>query len=484
MSSTSLSTAASSSFTEGDEIGKMFDILRAFISHRNDQDTTIRKLRSIVDGSSRNASLLFDVLVALQPEFDEERKRKEENDVEIRRFLEQLGKEILPSEVLSLELNALGAEEQATRSRIVKSKTRIYYKQLKFNLLREESEGYAKLITELLHPSSKNDEMILTVDCLIGQFNLDPNRVVDIILECFEYAPNEYQRFVRLIRDFNVDQKDLFSILALKFIFCQRAESTPMSLYRLSSILAQENLVDILAVFNLATPTQKEAIEDCKTLAELIRVRSVRAETISSSGASLLASANDTFPISSILGANDYGPEPSTIPAVSFSAAIQCQQNEDKKLAGSKFDDTVLHTNQKLGLLCSVLEHGNLELAKPLFERLPEIYPFGVSRRIAMAVSNIIGYKIEPFYREKYSHYRDNSSFRMKESWERFTCLPQITKDWNSLFNDACNIAFQLGPYIGARHEVSIKLIRLLNLFYDDVEAQSLAERENCESFF
>uniref|UniRef100_A0A914NNW5 Uncharacterized protein n=1 Tax=Meloidogyne incognita TaxID=6306 RepID=A0A914NNW5_MELIC len=96
MSSTSLSTAASSSFIEGDEIGKnSFDILRAFISHRNDQDTTIRKLRTIVDGSSRNASLLFDVLVALQPEFDEERKRKEENDVEIRRFLEQLGKEDL-----------------------------------------------------------------------------------------------------------------------------------------------------------------------------------------------------------------------------------------------------------------------------------------------------------------------------------------------------------------------------------------------------
>ena len=60
-----------------------------------------------------------------------------------------------------------------------------------------------------------------------------------------------------------------------------------MSLYRLSSLLAQENLIDILAVFSLAIPTQKEIIEDCKALAELIRVRSVRAETISSSGVSL-----------------------------------------------------------------------------------------------------------------------------------------------------------------------------------------------------
>uniref|UniRef100_A0A1I8C1F9 Uncharacterized protein n=1 Tax=Meloidogyne hapla TaxID=6305 RepID=A0A1I8C1F9_MELHA len=54
--------------------------------------------------------------------------------------------------------------------------------------------------------------------------------------------------------------------------------------YQIFKSTSSRKLVDILAVFNLATPTQKEAIEDCKTLAELIRVRSVRAETISSSG--------------------------------------------------------------------------------------------------------------------------------------------------------------------------------------------------------
>lgn len=34
-------------------------------------------------------------------------------------------------------------------TRFIKTKTKLFYKQQKFNLLREESEGYAKLITEL-----------------------------------------------------------------------------------------------------------------------------------------------------------------------------------------------------------------------------------------------------------------------------------------------------------------------------------------------
>ena len=34
-------------------------------------------------------------------------------------------------------------------TRFIKTKTKLFYKQQKFNLLREESEGFAKLITEL-----------------------------------------------------------------------------------------------------------------------------------------------------------------------------------------------------------------------------------------------------------------------------------------------------------------------------------------------
>jgi len=53
--------------------------------------------------------------------------------------------------------------------------------------------------------------------------------------------------------------------------------------------------------------------------------------------------------------------------------------------------------------------------------------------------------------------------------------------DWPALFNDACQLAFQLGPYIGVRNEVAIKLIRLLNIFNEDPEAENLAEFDDCK---
>lgn len=71
-----------------------------------------------------------------------------------------------------MELNALEASDNLTKSRIIKIRTRLYYKQLKFNLLREESEGYAKLLTEVLSTNLKSDEVILIIERLIGNLFL------------------------------------------------------------------------------------------------------------------------------------------------------------------------------------------------------------------------------------------------------------------------------------------------------------------------
>eukprot|EP00967_Tisochrysis_lutea_P075662 scaffold102022_cov30-Tisochrysis_lutea.AAC.3 len=97
--------------------------------------------------------------------------------------------------------------------------TRALYTQQKYNLLREESEGYSKLITELAElpaapgstfgagsipalGSSANSrdvststracasaaEVVANVQSLIGYFDLDPNRVLDLVLEALEVS--------------------------------------------------------------------------------------------------------------------------------------------------------------------------------------------------------------------------------------------------------------------------------------------------------
>ena len=87
------------------------------------------------------------------------------------------------------------------------------FTQPKFNLLREENEGYAKLVTLLLSdftafgaaasasasssssssssatattPTANHIDPVLVRD-LIGSFYLDPNRVLDLVLEALEY---------------------------------------------------------------------------------------------------------------------------------------------------------------------------------------------------------------------------------------------------------------------------------------------------------
>ena len=100
-------------------------------------------------------------------------------------------------------------------------KTALLYKQQKFNLLREESEGYSKLQVELLssmgaphdartaRPAEPMESVTRraetanrNVKALIGYFDLDPARTLDIILDTFAdnilYYHVFFREFLRL----------------------------------------------------------------------------------------------------------------------------------------------------------------------------------------------------------------------------------------------------------------------------------------------
>lgn len=94
------------------------------------------------------------------------------------------------------------------------------YKQTTFNLLREQSEGYSKLVTELVAtigpahdpatglPAEPMEELQARskiawnkIVGLMGVFDLNPNRVLDVILDIFaNHVLNHYAFFLGLLR--------------------------------------------------------------------------------------------------------------------------------------------------------------------------------------------------------------------------------------------------------------------------------------------
>lgn len=158
------------------------------------------------------------------------------------------------------------------KSKEVRVNTRLLYQQTKFNLLREESEGYAKLVTLLCQvpkSSTKNAAAAVVgiIKSLIGHFDLDPNRVFDIVLECFELQPDNHV-FLELIPIF--PKSHASQILGFKFQYYQRVEVTdpvPSALYQLTALLVKEHFIDVDSIYTHLLPKDEEAIEQYNAFA-------------------------------------------------------------------------------------------------------------------------------------------------------------------------------------------------------------------------
>ncbi|CAL0312394.1 unnamed protein product [Lupinus luteus] len=132
---------------------------------------------------------------------------------------------------------------QDLKGKEVRVNTRLLYQQTKFNLLREESEGYAKLVTLLCRdsevPTQKASAATIgIIKSLIGHFDLDPNRVFDI--------------------------SHASQILGFKFQYYQRMEVSnpvPFGLYKLTALLVKQDFIDLDSIYAHLLPGDDEAFE-------------------------------------------------------------------------------------------------------------------------------------------------------------------------------------------------------------------------------
>jgi THO complex subunit 2 len=143
---------------------------------------------------------------------------------------------------LILQKCGLLPDPKLLTKKISKLNTELYYKQQKYNLLQEESEGYTKLLTVLfgdlidVTPTKMREYM--------GNFDLDPNRVLDILFDLLDDHDQKEQILI-LMKDFAVDKIPLLLSFKIRQHQQNFGPSLPPSILRTSTLLAKHKILDL-----------------------------------------------------------------------------------------------------------------------------------------------------------------------------------------------------------------------------------------------
>ncbi|CBK22782.2 uncharacterized protein [Blastocystis hominis] len=134
-------------------------------------------------------------------------------------------------ELDKLNLFRLTQQDDFTK-RIKRINTQRYYTQHKFNLIREENEGYSKLLT-FLHQSKLTESTLLSV-----------------ISNACEFEPSKYMLIRNLFSEFKTEE--ISRILRFKFVFYQTHNDgvVPSSLLLLSAQLCRDGFVSLDSILS------------------------------------------------------------------------------------------------------------------------------------------------------------------------------------------------------------------------------------------
>lgn len=339
-------------------------------------------------------------------------------------FSEKLLKERLEIDTLQ----EFGIVNKTFYTKFIKVKTKLYYKQRRFNLFREENEGYAKLLTELNKDFSEDGgiaDSLQTVKSLIGCFNVDPNRVLDVILESFEARPERHELFIPLLQSYMPDSNIISEVLGYKYRNFQD-EQAPLSLHRVTAVLLQYDIIKLDDIYPWLTPVD---------------------EKMASEWESEISDAKEFVRRLNIVATNN--------------------KVEDEKVPDVDIADDTYAMNQKLGLCEAMLTIGDWANAKLLIEKLPEKCATS-HEPIAKTICKLMHQIIEPLYRihcEKFSNVK-NAVLTISLSDK---APPQVINFVN-LKDHVFPMCLALGPSLHHDPILLQKLIRLIRKIIEKSE--------------
>ncbi|XP_037678702.1 THO complex subunit 2 [Choloepus didactylus] len=342
----------------------------------------------------------------------------------------------------TLESLGLIRQSQQFNQKSVKIKTKLFYKQQKFNLLREENEGYAKLIAELGQDLSGNitsDLILENIKSLIGCFNLDPNRVLDIILEVFECRPEHDDFFISLLESYMsmCEPQTLCHILGFKFKFYQEPNGeTPSSLYRVAAVLLQFNLIDLDDLYVHLLPADNSIMDEHKR--EIVEAKQIVRK----------------------------------LTMVVLSSEKIDEQEKEKEKEEEKVEKPP--DNQKLGLLEALLKIGDWQHAQNIMDQMPPCYAAS-HKLIALAICKLIHITIEPLYRRvgipKGAKGSPVNALQNKRA-------PKQAESFEDLKRDVFNMFCYLGPHLSHDPILFAKVVRIGKSFMKEFQSDGSKQED------
>uniref|UniRef100_A0A6Q2Z6K4 THO complex subunit 2 n=1 Tax=Esox lucius TaxID=8010 RepID=A0A6Q2Z6K4_ESOLU len=421
------------------------------LAEKNDNDSTIKDIQSalyelcwhVIQGNFKldlaasvlsdmmelrddMASILADVFCILDIETSSlEEKNKRDHYTQLVGACLVSPYAILKERLDPETLESLGLIKQAHQfnQKIVKIKTKLFYKQQKFNLLREENEGYAKLITELgqdLSGSITSHLVLESIKSLIGCFNLDPNRVLDIILEVYECRSDQDEFFLPLIKSYMCEPLTLCHILGFKFKFNQEpSEETPTSLYHIAAALLHHNLIELEDLYVHLMPLDASIVEEHKR--EITEAKQIARKLT--------------------------------------MVVVPSEKTEDKEREKEKEEEKndKPPDNQKLGLLEALLRIGDWHHAQSIMDQMPAFYATS-HKAIALALCQLVHLTVEPLYRRagvpKGAKGCVMRPLRNKRA-------PRPAESFEDLRRDVFSMLCYLGPHLSHDPILFAKIVRL-----------------------
>lgn len=404
----------------------LYEICRQCILGEIPAETVVSAVSEILPLNNQLPSLIADILVVL----DAESQCCESHSLRDRYFnlLRFCNNKIVPEFILKerLEFETLGDAGimkllRSTQTKFIKTKTRLFYKQQKFNLYREEIEGYAKLITELDPDSSSEpnvDYVLEVMQSLIGCFNLDPNRVLDVILESFEYKPKYSDFFSQLLLSYFSTSETISQVIGFKFNFYQQGDvkETPPSLYRVTAFLLKSGVMSLNQLYGLLRPDDSRIIEEHKQ---------------------------------ELLNAQQYVKQLNSLSTNPGDGNKETAKNEEVKIGNED--------NQKLGLCAALLDVGDWKHARQLMNCFPDYYATS-HNNIALKLCTLIHVLIDDFYK------KHNSCPEIKKStkWTLESGVKvKSIESFPEIFNDVFSMILALGPHLHIDPILMAKIIRL-----------------------